>query len=221
MPYSSDAEALDALLQAALQADEELDLLHSLLDAYPHLANARSPQGMRPLTAAIYGYSYEGIKRLRACGAQPTLFEAAALGDLAALAALLKADPAEVHAYSFDGWTALHLAAEHGRIDAVRMLLAAAADPNAGSRSDPGNTPLSLACSMRGNAPIALLFLEAGAEVNVHMQYGGQTPLHRAVDTLDEPMIQVLLAHGADRMAKDDRGETPYRLLLSSRNSGQ
>lgn len=201
-----DAQVLDALLSAALH--EDLAMLQAILDAHPNLANATASNGMRALTEAIYGYSYEAVEFLRARGAEPTIFEAAALGDLGALGAWLQADPVLAHAYSFDGWTALHLAAQYGHVEVVRALLAASADPDAGSRGDSGNTPLGVACDFQGNEEIAAVLLGAGADVNARMQYG-VTPLHRAAENADEPMVRLLLAHGADREARDEHGQTP------------
>ena len=216
MSSTSDAQVLDALLSAALH--EDIPTLQAILDAHPELANAAAPHGLRALSEAIYGYSHDAVSLLRARGAQPTLFEAAALGDLAALDAWLRADPTLVHAYSFDGWTALHLAAEFGQVEAVRALLAASADPNTGSRGDTGNTPLSVACTIQGNEEIAVLLLVAGADVNAHLE-DGATPLHRAAENADEPMVRALLAHGADRAARDKHGQTPRDIALNT-NSG-
>lgn len=67
--------------------------------------------------------------------------------------------------------------------------------------------------------------LEGGVDPNAR-GYGGVTPLHLAVDIEaenalyrydtggdetppDGRLVQLLLAHGADARAKDDRGETP------------
>ena len=67
--------------------------------------------------------------------------------------------------------------------------------------------------------------LEGGADPNVR-GYGGMTPLHLAVDSEaenalyrydtegdvtppDGRFVRLLVNHGADVMAKDDKGETP------------
>lgn len=55
------------------------------------------------------------------------------------------------------GQTALHLAARHGRVPIVRLLLAQGADPNAQDHA--GTTPLISACD-RGHVNIVQILLE-------------------------------------------------------------
>jgi ankyrin repeat protein len=208
MSSASDAQTLEALLDAAM--NEDLATLSAILDRHPELVNAVAPNGRRALAVSISGYFHDGVALLRARGAEPTVFEAAALGDRAALDAWLRTDPALVHAYNSDGFTALHLAAYYGQVEAARALLAASADPNAGQQSDAGNTPLQVASGIQGNDQVGELLLVAGADVNARMEYVGTTPLHQAVKNTDMPLVRVLLAHGADRAARDVHGQTPW-----------
>jgi ankyrin repeat protein/uncharacterized glyoxalase superfamily protein PhnB len=95
-------------------------------------------------------------------------FEACSQGDIAVLVDLLAnesslvraADPAASHG----GWTGLHTAALHGRLDAVRLLLQHGADPNARESGD--NTyPLHWAAAHR-HIEVVRALLDAGGDVH-------------------------------------------------------
>ncbi|HEX9106283.1 MAG TPA: ankyrin repeat domain-containing protein, partial [Longimicrobiales bacterium] len=65
------------------------------------------------------------------------LFDAARAGDVATLKALLDAQPAALHVRDEPyGHTLLHLAARHGHLPAVDLLLARGMDPNVKERGD-------------------------------------------------------------------------------------
>lgn len=62
------------------------------------------------------------------------LIVAASKGDLAEVKSLLESDKINMDATAFDGRAALHLAANEGRLEVVKYLLAAGANPNAVDR---------------------------------------------------------------------------------------
>jgi ankyrin repeat protein len=62
---------------------------------------------------------------------------------------------ADLHITEVNGATALHGAAYHGNLDAVKVLMEAGADPN--KQDNFGNTPLSLAQRTNNASIIALL----------------------------------------------------------------
>jgi ankyrin repeat protein len=106
---------------------------------------------------------------------EPTVISSARDGDLAVLGRVLDEDPAAVNARGWMGETPLHAAAAAGSAGAVRMLLAARADPRL--RRDNGDTPLHRAAS----GEIAELLLQANRDVRAHQRNNlGQTPLHCA-----------------------------------------
>ncbi|GLU51292.1 ankyrin repeat domain-containing protein [Dyadobacter frigoris] len=86
-------------------------------------------------------------------------------------------------------------------------------------------TPLHSALSKAGRPYyfyVVKLLVEKGADVNAKTVPGietgafmrdvrtkGETPLHRAAAYADEQTIQYLLAHGADKEAKDINGDSP------------
>lgn len=82
------------------------------------------------------------------------LRQAAALGDLPRLRALLAEQP-EIDARDAAGRSALMLAAQYGKTDAVDLLLASGADPNAADSS--GATPLQVALTHNRSAIVDAL----------------------------------------------------------------
>lgn len=92
-----------------------------------------------------------------------------------------------------DGETALHVAARHGNLDGVYLVLVAGADVNAVSSRD--WTPLHLACRY-GYDDIALVLLGFGANVNQPGPYGW-TALHYALQNGHGECSRVLLRYGA------------------------
>jgi uncharacterized protein len=154
---------LEALVDAAKIGD--LTRIQTLLAEHPGLAVRRLPTGESPLMAALYRGHDAVVNALVELGVEVDVFAAAATGRLRELTTSL-AQPDAVNAYSYDGWTPLHLAAFFGQLDAVRVLLAAGADVHAVSRNSLENTPLHAATAGR-HSDVALALFEAGADPQV------------------------------------------------------
>lgn len=138
----------------------------------------------------------------------PTLPELAALGAIAPLAARVATPGSDVHEYSPDGWTALHLAAFVGAHGAVTLLLRAGASTAAASRNQQGNAPLNAAIAGKGDAACVAALLAAGADVNA-ADVHGYTPLHLAASRGNEALCDLLVACGARRDVASADGTTP------------
>jgi ankyrin repeat protein len=188
-------------LFAAIDA-EDVDRVRAMLDADPSLATARDHEGVSALLRARYRRDRALVEAVKARVASLDAFEAATFGDLDRLAVLLADDPDLTDRRSGDGFTALHLAAFFGQDDAVRLLLARGADPDARGTEWMTGTPLNAAASAR-HATVVALLLEAGADPDA-VQRGGWTPLHSAAHNGDARTVELLLAHGADAAAMDD-----------------
>jgi ankyrin repeat protein len=181
------------------------------VQADPALAAWRDPQGVSALLWSVY-CSQPLIRdflldRLAGDGVALDIFEAAAIGDLPQLQALLAADPSLVRACSGDGWTPLHLAAAFGTPQAVSTLLAANARVNALSHNPQQNHPLHAALALGKNSDTILLLLQNGAPVNAP-QAGGFTPLFSAAIANRRDLVELLLAHGANPALKSDQGKS-------------
>jgi uncharacterized protein len=104
--------------------------------------------------------------------------------------------------------TPLLTAALVNHIEAVRILLAAGADPNV--RDDEGASPLRL-CAQNECLEMARLLLRCGAGKTIHESGGsaGMNALGLAAITLNLDMVRLLLAFGADPSVPDtDRWTT-------------
>ncbi|HYO59353.1 ankyrin repeat domain-containing protein [Archangium sp.] len=108
--------------------------------------------------------------------------------------------------------TALLMAIFRRQPEAVRILLAAGADPN--YRGSEGDSPLR-ACVEQGDLAMAAMLLRCGATRTIDEGGGpsGMSALGRAANRLDIPMLELLLRAGADPDALDmDRQTARERL---------
>src|SRR5215218_8582358 len=95
-------ENINELVEAIRAGNESR--VHDLLAADPQLAGQRDPSGVSLLMLACY-YRQPGIANLlRSALTSLDVFEAAALGDVKQLQAAVDADPAQVRAWSPDGF---------------------------------------------------------------------------------------------------------------------
>ena len=119
----------------------------------PGLALAYSQDGYTALGLASFFGHLEIVNLLLGRGAEVNVvsrndmavrpLHSAAAGRHLAVAQVLLAHGADVHAKSHGGWTALHSAADHGQIEFIRTLLEHGARPDV--RNDEGLSPLDLA----------------------------------------------------------------------------
>jgi uncharacterized protein len=194
--------------------------IRGILAKQPELADAEDAQGISAVLWAAYFGRPEIAELLADSGARLNFFEAAALGRPQLVKAALESDPTLATQVSPDGFTALGLAAFFARVDVVKMLLAAEADPNAASRNRMKVTPLHSAVANRdqGKATeMATLLVSKGAEVNV-AQEGGWTPLQQAAAHGYTPLVKYLLDHGADIQAKANDGRTAFDLASGAKH---
>ena len=196
------------VLEAIRQGDTPQ--LESLLASDGGLASARDENGVSALMQAAYQRRPEMVQLLRSKKDSLDVFEAASLGDEARLSALLAADPSLAHAWSVDGFTALHFTAFFRQPACARVLLAGGADAAAVARNPMAVTPLHSAAASRAS-DIASLLLENGAAVDARQQ-GGWTALHAAAMHGDEALVDLLLSRGADPALKAENGSDAFTL---------
>lgn len=200
----------------AIQGDD-VATVTALLAGDPTLLNARSSAGLRPVTAATYSGATESLRALFDHGAELDIFEAAALGATDRLHDLLYRQPELAHAYSDDGWTALHLAGHFGRTDSAVVLLEHGADLAALSHNRNGNTALHAALAGR-QEEVTKLLIERGADVTV-ADAAGYTPLHLAAHEGNVVLVRMLLDAGADPHVQTTAGKTPRDMAEAEGNA--
>lgn len=166
---------------------------------------------MSELLAAVYRGDAARVEELLAAGAEPDVFEAAALGRTERVRGLVDDDPALLSAFTEDGFTALHLAAFFHQPGTARLLVERGAPVDAVARNvELRVTPLQSAAAAGESDTVALL-LERGADPNAR-QLGGYTALHAAAQSGNEELARLLLAHGADPASGTDDGRLPADL---------
>jgi uncharacterized protein len=179
--------------------------LRKLLAERPEQAEERDESGVSALMLThYYGIEDEAVRAARTSPLD--VFEAATVGDLDRLRALLDDDPALAHARSSDDTTALHFAAFFSQSEAARLLLERGADPHAVSPTFGNVTPLHSAAAARNGDSVRAL-LDAGADPNAR-QNGGFTAIHAAAQHGDVEMLDDLLVNGADPTIATDEGRT-------------
>ena len=204
-----------ALFQSIEKGD--LGAAEALLAADPLLADGRLENGVSLLLMAVY-YGQAAIAgAIRAQRESLDIWEAAALGEVAALSALLTAEPELLNAVAPDGFYPLGLAGYFGQQEAFRWLLAQGADRDQVAENGMRVRPVHTIAAQRDpQLALALMtdLLTYGAAVNVS-QHGGWTPLHQAADHGNLALVQLLLAHGADPAAQSEAGQTPIEMAAA------
>ncbi len=127
----------------------------------------------------------------------------------------------------YAGDTALHLAAAGYRVEIVKLLVAAGADPNA-AMNHRQSGPLHYAADGYIIGPAwdperqvqTLEFLlAAGADVNAQDK-NGAAALHRAVRTRCSAAARVLLESGGNPTLRNKPGSTPFHLAVQNTGRG-
>jgi ankyrin repeat protein len=200
---SDSASFLDAIKTG------DFDRVKALLTEDPRLVTSRGANGESAILTAVYRGHKDIANLLVARGAEMTLFEAAAAGEMERVERLV-ADGAAVNGTSADGWTPLHLASFFGHARIVELLLAHGGDVAARSTNSNGNTALHAA--LAGHHPfVAGLLIGAGSDVNAP-DAAGWRPLHLAAANNGLDAIKTLIAQGADVHAANAQGQTPLSL---------
>ncbi len=136
------------------------------------------------------------------------LFDAVRSGDTQAVDAALS-DGANANDPSAEnGRTPLFVAALHGNVGVVRLLLERSAKVDA--RNTDGSSVL-LGAALGGEASIVALLIERGADVDARDPKGA-TPLHAAAFLGRVHAAEALLDAGADPLANDADGRAPIEM---------
>src|SRR6266404_319350 len=154
---------------------------------------------------------------------------------------LLKADPrlatglidtarlyeSKIVHWIYVGDTALQHVAAGYRVELVRLLLAAGADPNS-TTNHRHSGPLHYAADGYINGPdwnakrqveTIQCLLDARAKINPQDK-NGAAPLHRAVRTRSAAAVKYLLERGSDAVLKNKPGSTPFHLAVQNTGRG-
>jgi len=180
--------------------------VEAMLKQQPSLLKATYRNGITPVLFAVYTKHKEIAEILiTKFGVEPDFFESAATGRIERVRELLRKDPTLIHAWSADGWTALHL--NFNNIEMAKVLIDAGADLNLNSRNKLNATPLQGAAANNW-IDLAKLYLAHGANVNCRSE-DGISPLAEASANGFLDFAKLLIEKGAEVNQKDDKGKTP------------
>ena len=199
---------MDELFAAIKGRDQPT--VERILAADPAAASAVDEHGVSALLTAVYQDNAPAAAALRATGMELNVYEAAAVGDIDRVRALVDAEPALARSYGADGFHPLGLAAFFHHPAVVRVLIAAGADVSAPSRNRMRVTALHSAIA-GSDRESALALIAAGADVNAKQQ-DDFTALHEAAQNGDRKVAEALLAAGADPSLALGSGERPADL---------
>jgi len=158
---------------------------------------------MSELLEALYRGQNGRVAELLADEPELDVFEAAAVGNVPRLRALLEEDPSLANSFGDDGFHPLGLACFFGQVEGARLLLEHGADPNLLSRNEQIQTAaLHAACAAQGvdegvRYELVSLALDHGADPNLP-QGGGFRPIDAARQNGDTRVEQLLLAFTPD-----------------------
>jgi ankyrin repeat protein len=151
-----------------------------------------------------------------------TFFKAVERNKVEEVRNLLNRDRSGVKVFTYDGRTALHIAARNDRADIAQLLLDAGADPNARSNSILGETPLHVSATMwsdKDRNTVLPILIASGARVDIADTREGSTALHKAAYGGYIHNVTRLLAAGANPNARDQQGKTPLHQALYEEKS--
>ena len=139
---------------------------------------------------------------------------AAKTNDLVLLEQMLQR-PRNPNGVDDHGNTPLHLAADTGHIEAVRLLLEAGARTDVRNHQSGGEAPLHRA-AVKGNSEVIRILLEEGADKDIPTN-AGVTPLFWAAMYGHLEVVRLLLDVGANKDVQTKAGTTP--LLIATRHN--
>lgn len=187
-------------------ARDDAERLLALLPADINASDLRNRDGTSLILQCLYSGARKSLEQLCALFPERSFHEAAALGDINRIQALIEGAPGCMNLLSADGWTALHLAAFFGHVDTVRFLLNNGADPHLFSRAFETNIPLQAACAS-GAVEAALLLVDRTAAVD-EAGPSGTTALMIAAQNGLSDVVDALLARGANAHHTDASGKS-------------
>lgn len=202
---------------AAVDSDDG-EAIRALVRQRADIVDAQRSDGLSVLLYAMYLGKWELVDLIAPIHPGLDIFESAALGRDARLKHLVATNPMLLTRRSADGWTALHLAAFFGQINAARALIEKGAEVDARSDNTQRNCPLHSAAAGRHFA-ICELLISSGADVDA-TQAGGFTPLMAAAQHGDQGLVDLFLRRGADRSLRNDAGKTASALAAEAGDPG-
>jgi Ankyrin repeats (3 copies)/Ankyrin repeats (many copies) len=197
-------------IQQAIMFDD-LAKVKALLKDHPDWVNHKEDDGTTALYLAILYDHKEIIELLLTNNAEVSIHDAAAIGNLEKVKALLKANPDLVNSKDNGGMMPLHWAAMCGHKDVAELLLANKADVNATDNA--GQTPLRLAEETKYQDVAELLRQHGG-----HESVTVKRPEHLYIPFLEPASQSNVVVTVSSIFAAGDPCPAKYTNVLSNTN---
>ncbi|PIE98156.1 MAG: hypothetical protein CR988_04285 [Treponema sp.] len=123
----------------------------------------------------------------------------------------LTQDSSLLKSQNLEGKTALHIAAKHGAVNFINILIDYGIDVNASDEM--GRSPL-MEAMFTNKVEIAKLLINKNASV-IQQDVYGRSALHEAVETGSVESINIIVQAGGNPMARDTYGVTPLSIAFS------
>ncbi len=207
-------EQTQTFLEAVKKGNTEAAL--QLLAHEANLINARDDNGTSAVLLAMYYSHPELAQVLAGKSAGLDIFEAATLGQLERVKAVLADDSMLMNAYAQDGFYPLGLACFFGQTAVAEYLITHGADVNQPARNPQLVRPIH-AASANGNLSLVRLLVEHGVDVNAK-QSNDFMPLHNAAQIGNLEMAKLFLEKGAEVNAASKDGKTPLYFAVEGKH---
>ena len=198
----------------------EIDLVKELIQN-GHQVNRQTRKNVTPLHLAVFLDRNEIVTLLLKNGANPnqpsvpyieTPFHMAAIWGKKHAIEMMLYYGADLESKIGSGYSVLHLAIAYGHCELAKMLMKKGV--NVSSTDNCFTTPLHLAVHLRKYEIISAL-LDYEANINATNSYKC-TPLHFATKHCFREAMKILLKRGACLRQKNENGEIPLELCLTS-----
>lgn len=190
----------------------DLSRVNEFLSKDRDIVNARTANGVSPVTLAAYYGKDDVLKAILALRPTLTLHEAAIVGDLKRVREFVERDADLANALAPDGFSPLGLAAHFGHRDIAEYLISKGADVNFAA-PESGFTALTGAIA-GGHPALVRILIDAGADVNHRYEERQFSPLITAAADGDPEIVEMLIAAGADTGARTTDGRTAVSMAL-------
>lgn len=138
------------------------------------------------------------------------IFEAAAIGDVEHVRALLDCDESLRNSFSDDGFHPLALAAAFANPRVVEELVRRGADLRLFTKNENAKVAPIHSAAFGNDQECVRILLDAGVEPDMRAE--GFTALHSAAQNGNREMVMLLLERGADKNTSTNDGRSPADL---------
>lgn len=166
----------------------------------PMLMLSKDNEGRSLFYYAIAYERFDIIEFFISKNYQPDLIEYACLGSTEKVVKTINDQPEQMHTYSPDGWSILHIAAYYGHVSLLIKLIDLGMDIHTISKNAHRQEAIHSASAGNQKKAISCL-LKHGAKIDGNGAHN--SPLHISLKNKEYDIIKLLVKNGANIFAKD------------------